>query len=517
MKTFLLTLLRSPKAAFSRLPLSRQPFSNSSSSNAGSSEPRSSELPRAELAREAAGRAGGFRRPDPGAVGRVFRSLMDEHIRGETPWDQDRLFAQIQRDTRRKRRGPLPDTSSRRATFVRLAGWSAAPLLAAAVSLAIGLRQPESADGRLSYSAQGYQAQGYSKLDPSAKADAPPSSVPEQDEMRRWVSGDKQLVLSFSDQSEVRLEPQTTIDVRILPSNRALFNLAGGKVHVNVHHQDHTDYRFQAGSYEVLVTGTAFELGFEPKAEHVALHMREGRVEVHTPHGEVRVVRGGESFERSRPQPIEVARAIDAATVIDAGGAQAPSSPNEREPRASRRAPGSSESERRAASGASSEASLSYAALARDGKFSEIVQDAMGRGLNSVLSSKPPSELIQLSHAARYVGHADLARPVLQALVRKYGATSEGRAAIFFLGRLSDGAGDGATAAQQYEQYLKLEPRGAYAPEALGRRMILAQRNNPQLAAKLARDYLARFPQGSYKTHASALLKVAGLADPGSR
>jgi TolA-binding protein len=449
-----------------------------------------------------------FRRPPLGeAKGpalKVFRELMDEYVHVHDRVNREQLFSKIEgRRGAQKRLLPVPGWQGRGLSR----GPALVPALAvAAAAVALGVGFAPSAW----FSAPASSA----PLSYSATARDVSQAAPQEGEMRRWVSGQGPLLLAFSDQSQVRLGPETTLDVRILPSNRALFNLARGKVDVTVHHQDKTDYRFQAGGYEVRVTGTAFELGFEPGAEHVALHMREGRVELHTPEGGYQVVRGGESFEHSVPiSGAPLAKQSEVASLEV--GARRTETANGSALATNSRANGA---EAAGVAGAKpSAASVSYVVLARDGKFAEIVEDALVQGLHSVLRSKSPAELLQLSHAARYGGHPDIARPVLQTLTQKYPRSVEGRAAHFFLGRVADAAGDRAAASAAYEQYLRHEPRGAYAPEALGRQMILAQHASLELSTKLARQYLARFPQGSYKTHAAALVKAAGLEERGSR
>ena len=54
-------------------------------------------------------------------------------------------------------------------------------------------------------------------------------------------------------------------------------------------------------------------------------------------------------------------------------------------------------------------------------------------------------------------------------------------------------------ALEWYERYLAESPRGTYAPQALGRQMVLVHKLRGVASARpLATEYLARFPDGPY-------------------
>jgi TolA-binding protein len=96
---------------------------------------------------------------------------------------------------------------------------------------------------------------------------------------------------------------------------------------------------------------------------------------------------------------------------------------------------------------------------------------------------------------------------VLQELRRRFPASPHAAAAAFLLGRIADDGGDAAAALGWYKRYGDEAPRGPYAAEALGREMLVVERLSGRAAAAvLARDYIDRFPEGTYILQARAIL-----------
>ena len=93
---------------------------------------------------------------------------------------------------------------------------------------------------------------------------------------------------------------------------------------------------------------------------------------------------------------------------------------------------------------------------------------------------------------------------------RRFPASPRALDAIFLLGRVEESGEHGtARAIAYYDEYLALVPSGAYAAEALGRKMTLANElGGPAEARPIAEEYLRRFPRGSYAGSARALRRV---------
>jgi TolA-binding protein len=146
------------------------------------------------------------------------------------------------------------------------------------------------------------------------------------------------------------------------------------------------------------------------------------------------------------------------------------------------------------------------AALA-SGDFQGILRDAEHYGLRRALAEARSEDLAALADAARYLRREDLARQALIAQRERFPRTERAHEAAFLLGRLTEsGAGGDVRAVGWYDRYLGEAPTGAYASEALGRKMTATEKLKGLAAARdIAREYLRRFPHGTYAGAAQAL------------
>jgi TolA-binding protein len=135
---------------------------------------------------------------------------------------------------------------------------------------------------------------------------------------------------------------------------------------------------------------------------------------------------------------------------------------------------------------------------------------AQQRGVDRVLSQAALPDLVALGDAARYTGNTALAQRALQAQRKRFAGSSSSRAAAFLMGRIAeDQQHDGASALNWYNTYLKEAPQGAFAAEALGRRLVLLERTAGTAAARdSAESYLRRFPDGPYARVAQQILSA---------
>jgi len=105
------------------------------------------------------------------------------------------------------------------------------------------------------------------------------------------------------------------------------------------------------------------------------------------------------------------------------------------------------------------------------------------------------------------LGQFDAARRALLAERSRVPQSLQARDAAFFLGGLAESSGDDGAALSWYETYLGESPSGTYAPQALGRKMMIARRvRGIRDARAVAAEYLRRFGEGPYAPSARAIL-----------
>ena len=140
--------------------------------------------------------------------------------------------------------------------------------------------------------------------------------------------------------------------------------------------------------------------------------------------------------------------------------------------------------------------------LAR-GNFRAVREAAEARGVDAVLGHGSLPDLVALADSARYLHERGLAQRGLLAERARFASSAEARAAAFVLGRMADDGGARADAIRWYDIYLAESPRGAFAAEALGRKLVaLVETGNLTQAHAAAAAYLQRFPHGPHAAYA---------------
>jgi len=461
----------------------------------------------------------------PRQVGLVFRHLSDEHIASKRRDDPEVTWRAIEQRLELKKpsasgalRG-LPRALGWPRAHGRIAAWAAAAVVLFAVGgsgwfLFRGVQPEEAA---LTYSVNDAAGHGLSK------GPFGTSQLLATEQESKWIH--------FSDSTVIELKPYTTLRVSLVEGGAVVARLVQGALKADVHHHDRTDYRFQAGDYEVKVVGTAFDLAFEPEPARFDLNLREGRVVVDERAGPTRIVRAGEQLhlpalaDRQMGERQTGGRQIARGNVSQAEGVDLDSlapgqlapgqlapgqlAPGQLAP--GQLAPGQLAPDQETASPQPA-AAPSYKDLARRGQFQAIVVAARRAGVDRVLAAKAPSELHELAQAARYTGQVALSEKVFAHLATEHARSPEGRSAAFFRGRLAEDSGRMQLAEQHYRAY-RAQGGGAYSAEALGREMTLVQKTDgPAAARPLAAEYLRRFPRGAYRDLARTL--ALGSAAP---
>ncbi|AUX29574.1 MULTISPECIES: FecR domain-containing protein [Sorangium] len=384
-------------------------------------------------------------------------------------------------------------TASRRA--LRLSPFGAVALsiaVAAAGFVAFGRWQRRAPSELLSYEVEG----GVASQDGSLQADA--ASRPK---------------LRFSDGTEVELAEGARAHLASVTGQGARVALDRGEVRAHVVHRSGTQWLFDAGPFVVTVTGTAFALAWAPEDERLDLRLENGAVTVSGPlSGEPIAMRAGQWLTVRLRTGEVLLRELGAQKGAEAAPSSAPPPSGGAElPGASAELPGAPpEGEAPAAPRAEAAAApkRDWAGQLAAGQLDAIVDEAQRRGLDQTLAASSSAELSALADAARYTRRGDVARRALLAQRRRFPATQRAREAAFLLGRLAEAQEGGAAALPWFETYLKEAPQGAYASEALGRKMEIVRRLHGDAQAEIvAREYLRRFPGGTYAQAARTLAR----------
>ena len=213
-----------------------------------------------------------------------------------------------------------------------------------------------------------------------------------------------------------------------------------------------TRWRFEAGPFQVLVTGTRFELGWQPAAQSLSLTMKSGSVELS----------GGACLRRvsssaalrciCRARARRRSPAARRAARDDAAQRRRRRNPRRRPRR--RAAPTRGESRRRPAS-----------------------KRAARR------PARPSSW--RSANRERLAGHVARARTALLVLRRRFPESSEAGTAAFTLGRMAfDQQADYGEAARWFATYLAEQPNGPLMGDASGRLLEAHERQGDRAAAR---------------------------------
>jgi TolA-binding protein len=303
--------------------------------------------------------------------------------------------------------------------------------------------------------------------------------------------------LSFSDGSQVELERGSVARVVEVDPHGARLVLESGHVTLQITPDEQASWSVAAGPYVVVVTGTRFDVVWQPEQQSLDVALHQGSVRVRGPHiADGITLRAGQTLTARLPEErVELGMVGDTtkpseqSTTKSSAPATAASDP-----------PHSSDSA--APPAAKPAAKVSWAKRVAAGDFDVVLAEADARGVDRVLQSAPLGELSALADAARYRGKTAVARRALLAMRKRFASTTAAQTAAFLLGRMSSGS----NAIRWYDAYLSEAPSGTYASEAMGRKMLLLRSGNKDAARSVARQYLKRFPKGGYANVARELL-----------
>lgn len=318
-----------------------------------------------------------------------------------------------------------------------------------------------------------------------------------------WVSSAAvgEPPIHFSDGSEVSLSPGARARLATLDAQGAHLVLESGSADVHVVPGHGAHYRVSSGPFAVEVTGTRFDVGFQPSSELFTLALHEGKVIVSgCVLGEGRALLAGEMLRAScRSGKFEIS-AIGAAA--------------SREPVPAASGPSSAET---STDGAAAEAHAaarelvtsppSWQHLAAQGRFAEAYA-LVGGSFEAVMARASLKDLALLGDTARLAGKPNEALSAYQTLRSRAPASALAKQSAFAIARVHfDQRAAYAEAARWFRTYLAEQPGGAFAREAEGRLIEASSRAGDVGGARAAAEnYLDRYPHGPHERVARQLL-----------
>ena len=310
------------------------------------------------------------------------------------------------------------------------------------------------------------------------------------------VVGGEHTLIRFSDGSEATLARGAEAQIANVTERGADVVLAHGSMRVHIAKKPEAAWKVAAGPYNVRVTGTAFDVSWSNQAQAFDLRMETGAVIVTGPLAASGIalragqhlfggvaegrltVEGGREAAASPAPAVAALEPAESPPAHDAAGVAPTALPATPAPHASAEA-------------------HAWTRQVAQGHFNTVLDEAEQRGLDRTLSGGSLEELVALADAARYAGRSSIAKRVLMAERQRFPSSGPARDAAFFLGRIAEESGGGAV--EWYERYVSENPRGAYASQAFGRKMMLLyKQRGANAAGPVATEYLSRYPNGPY-------------------
>jgi hypothetical protein len=326
------------------------------------------------------------------------------------------------------------------------------------------------------------------------------------------------LPLRFSDGTAMSLAPSARARVTKIESTGATLLVESGRAEVAVAKRKGASWQISLGPFRVDVTGTKFDVAFDPVDERLALTMHEGSVVVSgCVFGTGRSFVGGDTVRAScRERKVDIAPSAPiGSAALEAGPAGASSSEHE-EPLPPSDAPvvpapaakARAEDPAVARSLPGDEHAADWRELVKSGSHRAAMEAAEAAGFADQCAQASADDLVALGDAARYSGRVERAAEAYGAVRRRFPGHERAAVAAFSLGRLAqDQRADYGTAARWFRTYLAERPVGRLARDAQGRVMESLHRAGDAAGARRgAKAYLARHAEGPHAEIARSLL-----------
>jgi transmembrane sensor len=321
--------------------------------------------------------------------------------------------------------------------------------------------------------------------------------------------------LNFSEGTRVRLGAASRARVVDIDAHGADLSLESGSVHAEVVHKSDSAWKVAAGPFTVSVTGTVFDVNWDPSSEQLVVSVSRGSVSVReSSTGAEQAVRAPETlrttasaqhFDLTSAAPSSEPVASGAASVGIPENAMPDSTPAD----AHELAPNAPVDSGEPGPGKAESAVSEWREFAKRGALREAFASADAAGFSRTCASASPAELLLLGDGARLSGKPEQAILALLTLRRRYPSDPRRAAAAFALGKVSfDQRGAYEQAAEWFSTSLREQPNGPLAREASGRLIEALRRADDSAGARrAARDYLSKYPEGPHADLARSLLR----------
>lgn len=356
----------------------------------------------------------------------------------------------------------------------------------------------------------------------------------------QWVAAParEDLPLRFSNGSTVSLSPSSKARILELERSQVRVFLETGSAEVMVVHDEDTQWKIDAGPYQISVTGTRFRVAWEPDEQKLALDLHQGSVSVNGPMlDQGRDVVAGESLRvwastgrlelasldhfremaASRGMSEKIDDELDSPPLSaplleetvgesETAGQTATGSKAAKHTPPSQRARDESEKNRVLAE--PSEIVDRWQSLARGGDYHRAFEEATKVGLQRLLTTGRAQELLLLGDIARLSGKREEAKQSYLQLRKRYAGSELAATAALSLGRIEfDQEHDYKESISWFEVYLEEAENQRLFREVLGRLIEARSKLGDREGAKKdAKQYLIKYPNGPHAQMARNLL-----------
>jgi hypothetical protein len=329
------------------------------------------------------------------------------------------------------------------------------------------------------------------------------------------------IPVRFSDGTQIEIAPRSRMRVMSVGRSDVRMVMDSGQADFSVVHAEDRHWELRAGPFAVNITGTRFDVAWDPVMDRFELALTEGQVELSgCGFGNGRRLVAGQTvraFCREGSVEIAYGRALpwsaeSAATLAEQSGTlaigssvSAPESVIVASPLTAT-SHAASAATQGAASGVGSSTGLrpsfaksEWVLLAEQGRFKDALVAVDRTGFATECSRARADDLTLLADAARSAREPQKARQAFLALRQRFAGTSQAGMAAFKLGVLEfDQLGAYLKAASWFRTYLAENPSGPLTREARGRLMEALHRAGSGDATELAADYLRDYPKGPH-------------------